>query len=149
MMLYWELIPILFGFIIEYFLYTKYKFRAGGVVIIPLFAIYFVKHPFMIPFLILLTGVNYWILEILYSKFIVYGRRLLYLSLIIGILLTILLGIIMPNELGWYSFVVPGLFAYNIHREVNSTVERMKSLLINSAVVVFLIIISFIALYLV
>ncbi len=146
-MIQWELIPLLAGFIIEYYLYTKYKFRMGGVVIIPLLAIYAINQPFSFPFLMFLTAINYFILEYFYSHFIIYGRRLLYLSLIIGIVLSLAVGFLMDVNLSWYGFLIQGLFAYNLHRESNSTANKIKSIAVSSAIFLLLIFISIISLY--
>jgi hypothetical protein len=145
--IYWEAIPLLIGFIIEYVLYTKYKFRAGGVVVIPLLAIYTVKYPLMAVALIGLSMITLLIIEILYSKFVVYGRRLLYMSLTAGIILTLIIMPMLDSALGWYSVVVPGLLAYNFHRENHSIVDRARSVIINGATYLLLIGVSFCSLY--
>ncbi len=139
----WEILPLLIGFILEYFLYTKYKFRAGGVIILPMLATYAIKYPSLVPTILLITLITYIVLEVLYSKFIIYGRRLLYLSLIIGIIISGSAALVMNNAPFTYAFLMPGLMAYNFHREKHSTVVKIKSTVLNTGVFLLLVIVCF------
>ena len=145
--IYWEALPLISGFIIEYFLYTKYKFRAGGVVVIPLLAVYTIKFPALIPTLLFISFVTFVALELLYHRLVIYGRRLMYLALTIGIIFTVILTPLFDSNLGWYTLIIPGLIAYNVHRENNSPAHLAKSLLINTATYLLLIVIGIISLY--
>ncbi len=142
----WELIPIIIGFFLGLFLYNKYHFRAGGVIVLPLLAIYFVKNPFFTPYLILVSIFTFFLLEYIYGKHIIYGRRLMYLSLILGITMTLFFAYILNATIEMYGLLVPGLLAYNIHRERNSPVFEIKSLAINTLLLLFLIGVSFFSL---
>lgn len=138
----WEAIPLLVGFVLEFILYSKYQFRAGGVIVLPILAVYFVLYPFFVPILLGLSLLTYIILEILYGKIIIYGRRLLYLALSIGITFSLIASYILAQPIGTYGFLIPGLLAYNIHREQHSPVMKLKSLVLNSAVFILLVMVA-------
>lgn len=142
----WEIYTLIIGFIIGFFLYTKFKFRGGGVIVVPILSVYFVKFPSLIPYMILISIITFFILEILYSKFIIYGRRLMYVSLFIGMILSLTL-VFKFGDIGWYGFLIPGLLAYNFHREKNSTTKYWLSLSTNIIFFMFLVIVSFTSIF--
>ncbi|KCZ71692.1 hypothetical protein ANME2D_02429 [Candidatus Methanoperedens nitroreducens] len=148
MVLNWEFLPLFAGFVIGFFLYQKYMFRGGGVIILPLLAIYFVKFPLSFPKLLFSALITYGALEVLYTRYIVYGRRLLYLALVIGMVVTLAFEDVL-SSIGWYALVLPGLFAYNLHRENNSTSNMLKSAILLSVTFVFLVCVSLFSLYMV
>jgi len=149
MVLSWEFLPLLVGFVMGYFLYQKYMFRSGGVIILPLLAIYFIKFPLSFPMLLISTIISYIVLEIIYSRYIVYGRRLLYLALVISLISVLVFEEVLAVSIGWYAFILPGLFAYNLHRENNSTLNMLKSAVLSTVMFVFLALVSLCSLYLV
>ncbi len=129
MIINWEVIPLLVGFIFSYIIYTYKKFRLGGVIAIPLLAIYTIKFP-MIAVIILLSSILiFFILEFLMKYLIIYGRRLLYLAMVLSVLIMTLIEIFISKNPEWYAILLSGLLAYNYHREANSGVKITKSIL--------------------
>lgn len=145
----WEVVTLLTGFLVGFVLYSLLKFRSGGVITIPLLAIYTIKFPLLVPFMLLTAAVCFFLIEFLYREYILYGRRLLYISLTLGIFLTIFFMVIFNINAGWYPLIIPGLMAYNSHREYNSTVNIKKSFLINILLFVLLLIVAYTSLYLI
>jgi hypothetical protein len=129
-MISWEVITLIIGFALGYLFYSKFNYRGGGVLVVPFLVIYLIKFPLMLPFLIIISFINLFILNFLYSKYLIYGRRLLYLSLIIGIVGLLIAGLFVPVN-DWYPLLIPGLFAYNMHRELNNPITISKSVMIS------------------
>jgi hypothetical protein len=149
MIFYWESIVLIIGFVIGYILYYKYRYRGGGVIAVPLLVIYTIKFPLMLPLLLISTFLSFFILNFLYLKFIIYGRRLLYISLTIGIVLNLIIQNSIKINMGWYPLILTGLLSYNMHREINSGQSFFKSSLISIFFMIFMIIIAFIMIYMV
>jgi len=127
----WEIIPLLIGFVCSYIIYTYKKFRMGGVIAIPLLAIYTVKFP-LIALVIFISSILIFIcLEILMERVIMYGRRLLYVSMIMSVILMALVQIFISKNPEWYAMLLSGLIAYNYHRENHSGAKMAKSLFFN------------------
>ena len=147
MVLTWEIIVLLTGFIIGYFLYTKFKFRSGGVLVIPFLAIYSIKFPLMLPLIFLASAITLLIMEIMFKKYIIYGRRLTYLSYVIGIIVLVVFYFLLEIESTWYSMLLPGMIAYNFHREINSHFPFLKAFSIFLIYLFVLITVGFLGLY--
>jgi len=126
----WELAPLMVGFIFSYLIYHYKKFRMGGVIVIPLLAIYTIKYPLMLLLVGFFSVCIFFMLKILMERFIIYGRRLLYLALFMGLIL-MSIAFIWLNSFTWYSVLLPGLIAYNYHRESYSGVKIGKAVLWN------------------
>ena len=119
----WQILTLIAGFILGYIFYELFNYRAGGVLVIPLMVIYTIEYPLMLVFILLTTLFSFLIVHLIHSKILIYGRRVLYLSLLIGVFTNLALELILKLnviELSWYPLVLPGLFAYNLHREYNS-----------------------------
>jgi hypothetical protein len=141
-MIHQETIILLIGFIIGYFLYSFFKFRSGGVLAMPLLAIYTLNYPLMLPFTIFTVIILFVIMLFMFNKIIIYGRRLLYVSLGFGMILTFIFSYLMKIDVGWYPLLVPGLLAYNIHREVNSKGNLHYSIIMNILYFVLMMVIT-------
>ena len=145
----WEVAPLLVGFIFSYIIYTYKKFRLGGVISIPLLAIYTIKFPLIALVIILSSIIIFIFLEILMERFVLYGRRLLYISMILSVLFMVLIELSISKNPEWYAMLLSGLMAYNYHREAHSGVDITKSIavyfllyfvcLVSSAVAFFII----------
>jgi hypothetical protein len=137
-----ETIILFIGFVIGFILYTYFKFRSGGVLAMPLLAIYTFNFPLLLPFIVVSTIFIVLITELLFIKFIIYGRRLLYINLILGMLLVSSFSYLFKIDLGWYPLLIPGLLSYNFHREVNSKENIFHSIFLNVVYFVSILLIS-------
>ncbi len=145
----WQFFTLLAGFLVGFVLYHKYMIRLGGVIIVPLLAIYFIEFPNTVSGIVLASALTFLVLEFVYSRYIVYGRRLLYVSLALGMAVMLavfeVMGIL---SVGWYSLMIPGLLAYNVHREFNSSADIVRSVGLTAFLFLILIGVSFAAMYL-
>lgn len=144
-MITWEILVLLFGFTMGFILYIHTQYRAGGVLIVPLLTIYFLKYPLMTIILIIVSFVNWIILEIIYNKLKLYGRKLMYISFLIGIILILIVMFLLSNYIiliTWYPILLIGMIAYNFHREKHSKVDTTYSLFISSMYFIVLLIVG-------
>lgn len=119
------------GFVLGYLLYELFKVRAGGVVAIPLLVIY-TMYNVKIFFLILFLAIFIFLfLELIFKKTAIYGRRLLYISFGLSIIITSIAVWLMkePSPVVFLT-LLPGLMAYNFHREKNSSTGLLKGLVL-------------------
>lgn len=112
---------LLVGFALGFVLYEKLGSRVGGVVAIPLAVVYCLVEPRLIPVLIGATIITSLIGYLLFRMFLLYGRRMLYIYAGISIIITIPLILIAGAKGTIFMSIIPGLLAYNFHREINSS----------------------------
>lgn len=133
---------LLIGFVLGYIIYELFKVRAGGVIAIPLLVLY-TLHNIYFFFAILLTSLAvFLILEFIFKKTAIYGRRLLYVSFILSIVVTTLVMILMGETSSAFVTIIPGLIGYNFHRENNSSQNIWKALAITDTYAILVIIIA-------
>jgi hypothetical protein len=119
------------GFILGYLFYELFKIRSGGVVAIPLLVIY-TMYNLKIFFLILsLALLIFLLLELIFKNTAIYGRRLLYISFGTSIIITsVAVWLLKEPSPVVFLTLVPGLMAYNFHREKNSSTGLLKALVL-------------------
>lgn len=119
----WLAYTILFmGFILGYAFDELFKIRAGGVVAIPLLVIYTMYNVKLFFLVLLLAALIFFVLEYLFRKTALYGRRLLYISFGLSIITTSVAIALLKEPISVvFLTMVPGLMAYNFHREKNSS----------------------------
>jgi hypothetical protein len=140
------LVTLLFGFILGFYLYEAKRFKVGGVIAIPILAIYSLQDMVILPIFIISAIACIVIARIIAEKTLLYGRRLLYCFLAISIVATSIIIAVtskvyapMVQEMVVFT-IFPGIIAYNISKEsydLNSAAES-----------VFLVIVYFMAVYL-
>ncbi len=118
-----QLLILLFGFILGFILYELTRYRIGGVVAIPIMAIYTLDNPVMLPIFLFSIVVCLLAVDIISEKTLFYGRRLLYINLAFSIVTTsfliFYLGSYMDMNLTSVTVgsIFPGIVAFNISRE--------------------------------
>lgn len=103
------------GFIGGFFLYSRMGSRVGGVIAIPLAAVEALSSPLLVPYLILGIGISYCIGELFFRKLLIYGRRLFYVYLAASVVVMAQLLVGYNLEPLSFSFIIPGIIAYNMH----------------------------------
>lgn len=99
-------------------IHEKTGSRLGGVLVLPLILIYSLVDLSVLLVFSVGALVSFLMGQYFYSYRLVYGRRLLYAFLLSGIVATMLVyPVIKPESFGMVLAVLPGLFAYNLHRE--------------------------------
>jgi hypothetical protein len=112
---------LLVGFAMGFILYKKLGTRVGGVMAIPLAVVYCLAELKLIPVLIGATIITSLIGYLFFQLFLLYGRRMLYIYAGISIVVTMPLVLLVKANATVYMSIIPGLLAYNFHREVNSS----------------------------
>ena len=128
MIINWEVIPFFIGFIFSYLIFNYNKLRLGGVISIPLLAVYTIKFPLIALIIMVSSVLIFTLLELLMEQAIIYGRRLLYISMIMSVVLMALVEIFISKNSEWYAMLLSGIIAYNYHREYHSGVDIKKSI---------------------
>lgn len=105
---------LLVGFLV----YEKTGLRLGGILVLPLLVIYALIDLKILIVFGLASAFSFWSGHIVYRRTLLYGRRLLYVFLTTGILATAAFHSMVPTDFGVFILaILPGLFAYNLHRE--------------------------------
>lgn len=98
--------------------------RLSGVVVIPLFAVYTLYELSSLPVLLVSVFVAYWGIDLVTSRTLLYGRRLLYVAILVGAIVPLLVvvttsvfaSIAYSIEMYALGSVLPGIAAYNLYR---------------------------------
>jgi len=99
--------------------------RLGGVIITPLFAIYFLRSFGTFPLLLMSVLAGYTSLWIVKRRTMIYGRPLFVIAIVTSSLVPLFVYLLVDagfgpqgivNELGFIGSVLPGIAAYNFHR---------------------------------
>lgn len=115
-----ELAWILLGLflIIGLLVYERTGLRLGGVLVLPLLLVYALFDLTILLVFSMATIAALIVGHLVYTQTFLYGRRLLYVFLIIGIAFSLVAReFVVTAATGFVVALLPGLFAYNLHRE--------------------------------
>jgi poly-gamma-glutamate biosynthesis protein PgsC/CapC len=119
---------------------------AAGGIVVPGYIALVLHHPVQVITTVLAGLVTYLIIRLLSSYIIIYGRRLLIISILVGYLIAYLTRVSPMLDLNAFSlniqtigFVIPGLIAYWIARQ--GIVPTLSAMIIVSSLVRLIIII--------
>lgn len=130
-----QFLILIFGFLFGFFMYEFTRYRAGGVIAIPILVLYGLEAPLTLPIFIYSICMCLLIGYIITEKTLIYGRRLLYLYLTVSILVTsfVFYFVLYYLDINLLSITIgaifPGLIAYNITREAYSFKSGVKTVL--------------------
>lgn len=130
-----QVMILLFGFVFGYFMYELYRYRAGGVIAVPILVLYSLEAPVALPIFVYSTAICYLIGFIITERMLIYGRRLLYLYLTTSLLVTSFSFFFVLYYLNLdlltisVGAIFPGLIAYNIAREAYSFKAGVKTVM--------------------
>lgn len=103
----------------------RYGLRFGGVVVVPLLAMYVLFDYRALPLFAVSTATAYVSLALIERRIVLYGRRLFATAITLGALVPIgafliaelVLGEALPlREIAYVGSILPGIAAYNLHR---------------------------------
>jgi hypothetical protein len=123
-----------------------YGLRLGGVIIVPLVAVYLLRSFGTFPIFILSTVSAYISVRFVKTRIPLYGRQLFIFSIIVGSLVPIITVELLNLELGltdniadveFIGSVLPGIAAYNFHRL--NIEKRTNDAVLSLAVLLFLV----------
>ena len=144
-------IAIGFGMVISLFLTETLGVMAGGIIVPGYFALY-LHSPVKILFTLLISITAYLIVYLISKFILIYGRRRLILSLLIGFLLGYVIRIILDSsdfqifisnsliELEYIGYIIPGLIA--------SWMDRQGIIRTTSVIIIVASIVNLIMMYL-
>lgn len=117
---------VLAGLIASAWIATTRGYRLGGVVVVSLVAVYGLVSFLSLPVFLLSTVVTFAIVELVHRQWLIYGRRLFLVAVGIGMVLPVAAFLAIAatfgdaaviTELEFLGSVLPGIAAYNFHRE--------------------------------
>lgn len=98
--------------------YERRGLRLGGVVVLPLLLVYALFDLQALAVFTLATVLVLLLGHWLHHRTLVYGRRLFILYLLLSVAATALVKVFIGTTFGPFTIaILPGLFAYNLHRE--------------------------------
>jgi hypothetical protein len=107
------------------FFYEQFGERLGGVMVLPLVTAYGLFDVRILAGFSLGAVATYGVGELVIRRTLIYGRRLLYVYILAGMVLTAAaLALVGVSTSGIALIVLPGIFAFNLHRE-GEPVRRM------------------------
>lgn len=110
-------IIVIVGLLLEWIIYVKMGDRSGGIITIPLMAMYTLQSPSFSLLLWFVVTVCYIAAEIMYRGFLLYGRRLFISVITFCIAVTLPSLFLLGLEHFFILSVMPGIVAYNFHYE--------------------------------
>lgn len=102
-----------------------YDLRFGGVVVVPLLAVYVLFDMVALPMFVISATAAYVTLAIIERRLVLYGRRLFMTAIVAGALVpitTVLLtelwfqNTVILSQVAYLGSILPGIAAYNLHR---------------------------------
>jgi len=113
---------------------TVWRVRLFGIIALPLLALFFVAHPFTLVFYLGCVGVTYTITQLIHKRTLVYGRVLLSLAVISGVIVAIpvAMTLAVPGQYLLFVSLLAGIGGYNIHRL--STAQLGRSVRLSTTV---------------
>ncbi len=115
------------GFIVGFIFYHKFKTSMGGVLATPFVVLYTLDDPSLfIVFVFAFLGCIFAI-ELGKNYFLLYGRRLFYLSISMSLIISAALFILLNPQFSTVFFsITAGIIAYNAHKELMANVHYLK-----------------------
>jgi poly-gamma-glutamate biosynthesis protein PgsC/CapC len=127
-------------------LFTETIGLAAGGVVVPGYIALYLHHPIQVAMTILVAIAAYLIVRVIAHYMLVYGRRLLIISILIGYLIGYATKLFPPINLSrnyidisTIGFVIPGLIAYWFNRQ--GILETLSAMIIVSVLVRLIIIV--------
>lgn len=98
--------------------YERWGVRLGGVLALPLVAVYALIVPWALEIFAFAAIVSFAAGEVLHRRTLMYGRRLFAVHIVVSVVASFLFTQVMDIPLnGFLLPVLPGVFAFNLHRE--------------------------------
>ncbi len=102
--------------------YERWGLRLGGVLALPYLAVYALTDLGILLLFGLAALATYFIGQVVHRRTLIYGRRMLVVFLLASLASSGLLNqVIQVAQSGVFLPILPGLFAYNLHREGRPT----------------------------
>jgi hypothetical protein len=100
------------------FVHERTGLRLGGAIVLPLLLVYTLFDLNVLVIFAFASLLAFLIGTVVHNRTLVYGRRMFILFLVLGVLATAIARLFIPTDVGGFALaVVPGVFAFNLHRE--------------------------------
>ena len=118
-----QLLTLLFGFALGFYLYEVKRYKVGGVIAVPILVLYTLQNSIFLPIFGVASVIALFAGSRVAERTLYYGRRLLYCYLAISIVTTSVLILLVS---GLFSMqlqdvviftIFPGIIAYNLNKE--------------------------------
>ena len=140
-----ETIILTIGVVTNTLFYKFFRYRAGGILAMPLLALYCLDSPKVCMVLIAIAIIVFIYIEFIFNSIVMYGRRLYLNACLVSIVLSTITFhsnlIHLTNTIPTYMTVIPGILAYNLHFDGNNNGHK-KTLILAVAQFIMLIIIG-------
>jgi len=139
-------VVILAGLVTAMAVETAWRVRLFGIIALPLLALFFVAHPFTLVFYVGCVAVTYATVQLIHKRTLVYGRVLLSLAVISGVLVAIpvAMTLAVPGQYLLFVSLLAGIGGYNVHR-LSSTQLGRSIRLSTSVFAVFVVVVLFLS----
>lgn len=116
---------LLIGLFAGIFAAQFYDLRFGGVVVVPLLAVYILFDLRAFPLFVISTATAYVTLAVIERRLVLYGRRLFITAIVAGALVPITTALVtrfalddpvVLRDVAFLGSILPGIAAYNLHR---------------------------------
>jgi hypothetical protein len=127
------------GFFISEVARSRWGLRIGGLIVLPLLVLFAFRNAWLFPVFLLAAALAYIGIQLLHSWTLIYGRALLSVGVIFGLLTVISVVPVLPfgnGLLPFFTGILGGVGAYNVH--VVSPAERRPSVVVAAGVFVVL-----------
>lgn len=112
------LVLVSLGMGLSEFVRSRYGLRLAGVIVLPLVVLFGFRNAWLLPVWVVASALAYAGVQLVHRWTLLYGRVLLAVGTIFGLLTTISLGLVVPTSHGLLPFFVGlfgGITAYNVH----------------------------------
>lgn len=98
--------------------YERFHLRLGGVLVVPLLALYVLLEPVALPIFLVAGAASWTAGALLHRRTLLYGRQLFIAMLLVSLVATYAtMQFVGTTVAGLLLPILPGVFAYNLHRE--------------------------------
>lgn len=134
-----ELGTVGLGFLLSEVARSRWGLRTGGLVVLPVLVLFGFRNAWLLPVLLLAATLAYLGIQLLHSWTLIYGRALLSVSVIFGLLTVVSVVPALPfgnGLLPFFTGIFGGVGAYKLH--VVAPAERRPALVVAGGVFVLL-----------
>jgi len=127
------------GFLFSEAVRSRWGIRVGGLIVLPLLVLFAFRNAWLLPVFLLAAALAYVGIQLLHAWTLIYGRALLSVGVIFGLLTVISVVPVLPfgnGLLPFFTGILGGVGAYNLH--VVAPAERGASALVAAGVFVVL-----------
>lgn len=141
------------GLLVGIWLASRWSLRLGGVVVVPLLAVYTFFNVTALPIFVLSTCIAYPGIRFIQDRWLLYGRSLLLTAILLGAIVPVVVFLVLDGVMGqslavsevdFLGSILPGIAAYNFYRQEAD--RRVADVLASLGLLAVLIVVGVVAL---